>query len=90
MGVGLLEQTGADRLVVTNSGLLAPADVVAMRRHQVNTILVEGLFIRAPAPGQALAWFSGDQVGLGLMQTFFGGVAAAISTAAATVTASTI
>lgn len=50
-----LERIPADRIVVTESGILAPADVQAMRAHQVNAFLVGEAFMRAPDPGTELA-----------------------------------
>lgn len=44
-----------DRIVVTESGILAPADVARMRARGVNAFLVGEAFMRAPDPGQALA-----------------------------------
>src|SRR5688572_13085827 len=35
----LLDKIGSDRIVVTESGILAPADVQAMRAHNVNAFL---------------------------------------------------
>lgn len=52
---GLLERIPADRLVITESGIHAPADVAAMRSHGVNAFLVGEAFMRAPDPGQELA-----------------------------------
>ena len=50
----------ADRLVVTESGILAPQDVSLMRQSAVNAFLVGEAFMRAPEPGKALsALFSG-------------------------------
>jgi len=51
----LLERVPAERIVVTESGILKPEDVALMRRHQVNTFLVGEAFMRAPAPGEELA-----------------------------------
>lgn len=51
----LLGQIPEDRLVVTESGILAPEDVAAMRAHGVNAFLVGEAFMRAPEPGQKLA-----------------------------------
>ncbi|MBI2308734.1 MAG: indole-3-glycerol phosphate synthase TrpC [Rhodocyclales bacterium] len=51
----LLQRIPADRLVVTESGILVPADVVLMRRHAVHAFLVGEAFMRAPEPGEALA-----------------------------------
>ncbi|QPF72128.1 indole-3-glycerol phosphate synthase TrpC [Roseateles sp. DAIF2] len=53
--LGLLKHVPADRLLVTESGILAPADVQLMRAAQVHAFLVGEAFMRAPDPGQALA-----------------------------------
>jgi indole-3-glycerol phosphate synthase len=53
--IGLLDRIPAGRLVVTESGILAPADVAKMRQAGVNAFLVGEAFMRAPDPGQALA-----------------------------------
>jgi indole-3-glycerol phosphate synthase len=53
--LGLLGQVPPDRLLVTESGILAPADVSRMRAAGVNAFLVGEAFMRAPDPGQALA-----------------------------------
>jgi indole-3-glycerol phosphate synthase len=45
----------ADRLLVTESGILARADVQRMRRAGVHAFLIGEAFMRAPDPGQALA-----------------------------------
>lgn len=50
----LLDRVPADRLVVTESGILSPADVAMMRQHGVNAFLVGEAFMKAPDPGQAL------------------------------------
>ncbi|HEX5682466.1 MAG TPA: indole-3-glycerol phosphate synthase TrpC [Ideonella sp.] len=52
--LGLLGQVPADRLLVTESGILAPADVQRMRAAGVHAFLVGEAFMRAPEPGQAL------------------------------------
>jgi indole-3-glycerol phosphate synthase len=44
----------ADRVLVTESGILAPADVTLMRNAGVNAFLVGEAFMRAPDPGTAL------------------------------------
>ncbi|GIK11244.1 MAG: indole-3-glycerol phosphate synthase [Chloroflexota bacterium] len=44
----------ADRIVVTESGILAPADVALMRGRGVHAFLVGEAFMRAPDPGLAL------------------------------------
>lgn len=50
----LLARIPPDRLVVTESGILAPADVARMRAAGVNSFLVGEAFMRAPEPGLAL------------------------------------
>ncbi len=45
----------ADRLLVTESGILSRADVQVLRDAQVNAFLVGEAFMRAPDPGLALA-----------------------------------
>lgn len=52
--LGLLQQVPADRLLVTESGILTPDDVSLMRRHQVHGFLVGEAFMRAPEPGEEL------------------------------------
>jgi indole-3-glycerol phosphate synthase len=51
----LMAQVPADRLLVTESGILARADVRRMRDAQVHAFLVGEAFMRAPDPGSALA-----------------------------------
>lgn len=53
----LLDKIGSERIVVTESGILAPADVQAMRSKNVNAFLVGEAFMRADEPGVALAEF---------------------------------
>jgi indole-3-glycerol phosphate synthase len=50
----LLDRVPGDRLVITESGILAPADVARMRSRGVNAFLVGEAFMRAPDPGEAL------------------------------------
>jgi indole-3-glycerol phosphate synthase len=50
-----LERIPADRIVVTESGILAPADVALMRSRSVNAFLVGEAFMRAASPGVELA-----------------------------------
>ncbi len=52
--LGLLHRIPQDRLLVTESGILARADVQRMRAAQVHAFLVGEAFMRAPDPGQAL------------------------------------
>jgi indole-3-glycerol phosphate synthase len=53
--LGLLKNVPADRLLVTESGVLAKADVERMRSAGVSAFLVGEAFMRAADPGQALA-----------------------------------
>lgn len=50
-----LHRIPADRIVVAESGILAPADVALMREHGVHAFLVGEAFMRAPSPGAELA-----------------------------------
>jgi len=51
----LLPRIPAGKLIVTESGILAPADVAAMRARGVDAFLVGEAFMRASDPGAALA-----------------------------------
>lgn len=51
----MLEDIPADRLVVTESGILAKQDVETMRAAGVDAFLVGEAFMRADDPGEALA-----------------------------------
>jgi indole-3-glycerol phosphate synthase len=53
--LGLLPRVPADRLLVTESGILGRSDVQRMRSAAVNAFLVGEAFMRAPDPGVALA-----------------------------------
>ena len=50
----LLSRIPQDRLVVTESGILARADVELMERHEVWSFLVGEAFMRAEEPGEEL------------------------------------
>ena len=50
-----LHRIPADRIVVTESGILAPADVALMTSRGVHAFLVGEAFMRAPSPGTELA-----------------------------------
>lgn len=52
--LSLLPQVPPGRLVVTESGILQPADVARMRGHGVQAFLVGEAFMRAPDPGVKL------------------------------------
>lgn len=51
----LMPRLPADRLLVTESGILSAADVRRMREAGVHAFLVGEAFMRAPDPGEALA-----------------------------------
>ncbi len=53
--LSLRDRVPADRLLVTESGILGRADVQRMREAGVNAFLVGEAFMRAPDPGVALA-----------------------------------
>jgi len=53
--LGLLPRVPADRLLVTESGILGPADVQRMRAADVHAFLVGEAFMRQSDPGAALA-----------------------------------
>ena len=53
--LGMLKDVPADRLLITESGILNRADVQKMRDANVHAFLVGEAFMRAPEPGQALA-----------------------------------
>ena len=52
--LSLLDRVPADRLLVTESGILGPEDVALMRANGVHAFLVGEAFMRAPDPGAAL------------------------------------
>jgi indole-3-glycerol phosphate synthase len=52
--LGLLPRVPSERLLVTESGILTPADVRRMRDADVHAFLVGEAFMRAPDPGAAL------------------------------------
>ena len=52
--LGLLSRIPQDRLVVTESGIMGPADVKRMRDANVHAFLVGEAFMRAPEPGVEL------------------------------------
>jgi indole-3-glycerol phosphate synthase len=53
--LALLPRVPADRLLITESGILSRADVQRMRDADVHGFLVGEAFMRAPDPGAALA-----------------------------------
>ena len=53
--LGMLKDVPPDRLLVTESGILKPADVKTMRDAGVHAFLVGEAFMRADDPGLALA-----------------------------------
>ncbi|UCV04368.1 indole-3-glycerol phosphate synthase TrpC [Dechloromonas denitrificans] len=53
--LGLLARVPAERIVVTESGIIKPEDVALMRANKVEAFLVGEAFMRAPEPGSELA-----------------------------------
>ncbi len=53
--IGLLSRVPKDRVLVTESGILAPSDVARMRDADVHAFLIGEAFMRAADPGAALA-----------------------------------
>ncbi len=53
--LGLLADVPADKLLVTESGILGRVDVLRMRSAGVHSFLVGEAFMRAPEPGVALS-----------------------------------
>lgn len=53
--LGLREQVPADRVLVTESGIVTRADVLRMRSAGIHAFLVGEAFMRADDPGEALA-----------------------------------
>ena len=53
--LGLLDRIPADKIVITESGILVPADVERMRAANVHSFLVGEAFMRAADPGAELA-----------------------------------
>ena len=56
----LLDRIPDDRIVVTESGIHAPADVVRLRAAGVHAFLVGEAFMKAPDPGAKLAELFGN------------------------------
>ena len=52
--LGLLPRIPPERMVVTESGIMGPADVQRMREAEVHAFLVGEAFMRAPEPGVEL------------------------------------
>jgi indole-3-glycerol phosphate synthase len=57
--LGLLPRIPSGRIVITESGILVRDDVERVRSHGVNAFLVGEAFMRAPDPGEALAFLFG-------------------------------
>jgi indole-3-glycerol phosphate synthase len=53
--LSLLDHVPEGRLVITESGISAPADIALMRSRGVHGFLVGEAFMRAADPGQELA-----------------------------------
>ena len=55
-----MSQVPAERLLVTESGIMSPADVKRLRDARINAFLVGEAFMRADEPGEALAELFGE------------------------------
>ena len=53
--LALRQNVPADRILVTESGILTRDDVVQMEEAGIHAFLVGEAFMRAPEPGEALA-----------------------------------
>ena len=58
--LSLMSQVPAERLLVTESGIMSPADVKRLRDARINAFLVGETFMRADEPGEALAELFGE------------------------------
>ena len=58
--LNLLPSIPSDRIIITESGILAPEDVARMRQNHVNAFLVGEAFMRAADPGLELARLFGS------------------------------
>ena len=58
--LSLMGQVPAERLLVTESGIMSPADVKRLRDAKINAFLVGEAFMRADEPGEALAELFGE------------------------------
>jgi len=56
----LMGQVPAERLLVTESGIMTPEDVKRLRDANINAFLVGEAFMRADEPGEALAELFGE------------------------------
>jgi indole-3-glycerol phosphate synthase len=50
----LIKNIGADKVIVTESGILTPMDIKIMQDHHVNTFLIGEAFMRESDPGESL------------------------------------
>ena len=58
--LSLMGKVPAERLLVTESGIMTPEDVKRLRDVNINAFLVGEAFMRADEPGEALAELFGD------------------------------
>lgn len=58
--LSLMGQVPAERLLVTESGIMSPQDVKRLRDARINAFLVGEAFMRADEPGEALAELFGE------------------------------
>ena len=52
--LALMRAVPKDKMIITESGILHPADVTLMQANGINAFLVGEAFMRAPEPGEAL------------------------------------
>ena len=50
----LIKNIGADKIIVTESGIFTPMDIKIMQDHHVNTFLIGEAFMRESDPGESL------------------------------------
>ena len=50
----LIKNIGADKIIVTESGIFTPIDIKIMQDHHVNTFLIGEAFMRESDPGKSL------------------------------------
>lgn len=58
--LSLMDKVPAERLLVTESGIMTPADVKRLRDVNINAFLVGEAFMRADEPGEALVELFGE------------------------------
>ena len=59
--IELLSDIPMERIVISESGILSPADVALLRQNDVRGFLIGEAFMRTPDPGEALAALFADK-----------------------------